>query len=199
MKAETRRDYKVGYGRPPEHTRFRKGQSGNPGGRRKEARRRIDEIVREEAFRLVRVREGDEVREMTTIEAVLRSQTQLAVKGNGSAQRAILASWLAMEAREDAEQRAVTRELLEAAVEYRQRIGAERARLAQLGLEPAPDAPHPDDVQIDLHTGAVYFNHPDFSEARRPHRCLPALASVIPLDEIDDEAEVENEAREEQS
>jgi hypothetical protein len=28
-------DYKVGPGRPPLHTRFRKGQSGNPGGRTK--------------------------------------------------------------------------------------------------------------------------------------------------------------------
>jgi len=28
-------DYKVGPGRPPLHTRFKKGQSGNPGGRRK--------------------------------------------------------------------------------------------------------------------------------------------------------------------
>ena len=28
-------DYKVGPGKPPLHTRFRKGQSGNPGGRSK--------------------------------------------------------------------------------------------------------------------------------------------------------------------
>jgi uncharacterized protein DUF5681 len=27
------RDYEVGYGKPPPHTRFRKGQSGNPRGR----------------------------------------------------------------------------------------------------------------------------------------------------------------------
>ena len=26
-------DDKIGYGRPPKHTRFKKGQSGNPGGR----------------------------------------------------------------------------------------------------------------------------------------------------------------------
>jgi hypothetical protein len=26
-------DYKIGYGKPPEHTRFRPGQSGNPAGR----------------------------------------------------------------------------------------------------------------------------------------------------------------------
>ena len=33
--ADDQHDYKVGPGRPPLHTRFRKGQSGNPGGRSK--------------------------------------------------------------------------------------------------------------------------------------------------------------------
>ena len=33
--ADDEHDYKVGPGRPPLHTRFRKGQSGNPGGRGK--------------------------------------------------------------------------------------------------------------------------------------------------------------------
>jgi hypothetical protein len=32
------KDYEVGYGRPPKHTRFPKGQSGNPKGRRKGSR-----------------------------------------------------------------------------------------------------------------------------------------------------------------
>ena len=32
---ETPQDYKVGYGRPPTHARFQKGQSGNPAGRPK--------------------------------------------------------------------------------------------------------------------------------------------------------------------
>jgi Family of unknown function (DUF5681) len=31
--AEAPRDYEVGYGKPPRHTRFKKGQSGNPRGR----------------------------------------------------------------------------------------------------------------------------------------------------------------------
>jgi hypothetical protein len=33
MPPEAPRDYKVGYGKPPRHTRFKKGQSGNPRGR----------------------------------------------------------------------------------------------------------------------------------------------------------------------
>ena len=34
--AEDEQDYKVGPGRPPLHTRFKKGRSGNPGGKRKQ-------------------------------------------------------------------------------------------------------------------------------------------------------------------
>ena len=34
---ETTGDYKVGHGKPPVGTRFKKGQSGNPGGRRVKA------------------------------------------------------------------------------------------------------------------------------------------------------------------
>jgi hypothetical protein len=30
---ETKRDYEIGYGKPPEGRRFKKGQSGNPSGR----------------------------------------------------------------------------------------------------------------------------------------------------------------------
>jgi len=33
MLADEKRDYSVGYGRPPRHTRFEKGRSGNPKGR----------------------------------------------------------------------------------------------------------------------------------------------------------------------
>jgi hypothetical protein len=48
--------YKVGYGKPPVHTRFRNGQSGNPGGR--SARTATDgakALMLEEACRTVTV------------------------------------------------------------------------------------------------------------------------------------------------
>lgn len=44
------KDYEVGYGRPPKHTRFPKGQSGNPKGRRKGSRglkTDLDEALKE--------------------------------------------------------------------------------------------------------------------------------------------------------
>lgn len=36
--------YAVGYGKPPVHTRFAKGQSGNPGGRPKEPEFRLGTV-----------------------------------------------------------------------------------------------------------------------------------------------------------
>jgi Family of unknown function (DUF5681) len=34
-------DYQVGYGKPPQHTRFKKGESGNPAGRPRHAQRQV--------------------------------------------------------------------------------------------------------------------------------------------------------------
>ncbi len=50
----------VGYGRPPVHSRFRKGQSGNPAGRRRQSEgERARKLILHEAFRMLNLREGD--------------------------------------------------------------------------------------------------------------------------------------------
>ena len=81
----------VGYRKPPVHSRFRKGQSGNPGGRPKGMTSgRAAALMQQEAYRRIRVKEGDKVVTMTVFQAVLRSLITLAMKGNSGAQRAFL-------------------------------------------------------------------------------------------------------------
>ncbi len=75
-------EYKVGYGKPPVQTRFRKGTSGNAGGRpRGMTAGRANALALNEAYRLVTVREGAKVLTLPAIQAVLRSQVALAAKG----------------------------------------------------------------------------------------------------------------------
>jgi hypothetical protein len=91
-------DQGVGYGRPPAHSRFRKGQSGNPRGRPRGARTgRTHQLVLQEAFRTVTVREGEKTLTLPAIQAVIRSAIALAAKGNGPAQRAFIDMMRALE------------------------------------------------------------------------------------------------------
>jgi len=81
-------EYRVGYGKPPEKSRFRKGQSGNPGGRPPGITAgRAKKLALKEAYRMVRVREGDRVVCVPALGAILRSLVALAAKGNAPAQR----------------------------------------------------------------------------------------------------------------
>ena len=90
-------DYKVGYRKPPAHTRFSKGKSGNPGGRpRGLTAGRATALALKEAYRLVSVKEGDKVITLPAIQA-LRSQVALATKGNGLAQRTVIEAIQAIE------------------------------------------------------------------------------------------------------
>jgi hypothetical protein len=114
--------YKVGYGRPPRHTQFRKGQSGNPGGRpRRSPRERMKALALQEAYRSIAVKEDGRTVAVPAIQAILRSQVRLAARGNVQAQRAVLAAIEAFEhndveaARVAAQQQPVTFSYNEAA------------------------------------------------------------------------------------
>ena len=81
----------VGYGRPPVHSRFRKGQSGNPSGKRRHGEaERAQALIWKEAYRSLTLREGDKLTRMPALQAVARSLMTCAVKGNVAAQRAVV-------------------------------------------------------------------------------------------------------------
>jgi hypothetical protein len=93
-----RGSYAVGKGKPPVHTQFRKGQSGNPGGRPRGATAgRAKRLALEEAYRVIAVKDGKDMVALPALQAILRSQIALAAKGNGPAQRAVIAMVQALE------------------------------------------------------------------------------------------------------
>lgn len=83
-------DYAVGYGKPPAHTRFRKGHSGNPRGRPKGALNLATDLA-EELGERIRVREGDRELSVTKQRAMLKALVARALKGDARAANAILA------------------------------------------------------------------------------------------------------------
>lgn len=80
----------VGYGRPPRATRFRKGRSGNPGGR---PRGRRNEIPYDAALgQIVMIREDGVERRVTAAEAFLLRLAKTGLEGDGASARQAMAA-----------------------------------------------------------------------------------------------------------
>ena len=82
-------DYKVGYGKPPQKTRFRKGQSGNPAGRRKGSRGLKADLHDELNARLTISIAGRKVKD-TTQRLMLRTLAARPASGNVQATRLLV-------------------------------------------------------------------------------------------------------------
>ncbi len=77
-------DYDVGYKKPPRHTRFQPGQSGNPRGRPRGTKNLKTDLIEELGEKIV-VREGDRSHKVSKQRALLKSVVNRAIQGDARA------------------------------------------------------------------------------------------------------------------
>jgi Family of unknown function (DUF5681) len=82
-------DYEVGYKKTPRHTRFRKGRSGNPNGRPRQARNLLTDL-HEELQQRITVREGGTERRISRQRAVIMRLLDKALQGELGAMAKLL-------------------------------------------------------------------------------------------------------------
>jgi hypothetical protein len=95
-------DKEVGYGRPPEHSKFKKGQSGNRSGKRR-GTKNLSTITKEVLQEPISIVENGKPRKITKLEALFRVQLDLALKGNQRAFTSVMKTYLTPEMRHELE------------------------------------------------------------------------------------------------
>jgi hypothetical protein len=164
--------YEVGYGKPPAQTQFKPGQSGNPRGRPQGARNkrpalneeRLKSIILEEAYRAIRINDGDRQIKVPMAQAIVRAVAVNAVKGQQRAQR-LFTELLSTTEKEN---RALSDAWLDVAMTYKIEWDKELDRRQRLGITDLPDPlPHPDHIILDMMTGTAYIRGPSTKEEKQ--------------------------------
>ena len=80
------RDYEVGYGKPPRHSQWKPGQSGNPKGRPKQMKD-VTALLHEALYRPVTMTQNGRRRRMPLVQVLVEGLIRLSVKGDPKARR----------------------------------------------------------------------------------------------------------------
>ena len=170
--------YKVGYGRPPVEHQYKPGESGNKLGRPKKKRLvpggtsvlplefghpLTNFLALEEAYRSVKVREGDKITEIPAIQAVLRARVAAAANGNRFAQRDVIEFVQRVEDI-DCRRRQETEKTM---MDYKRSWSREIARERAAGRPEPQPVPHPDDIIFDSTIGTSFICGPKDEEEKR--------------------------------
>jgi Family of unknown function (DUF5681) len=100
MPPKIRCDYEVGYGKPPVHTRFQKGQSGNPKGRPR-GRKNLSSLLNEALNGWVIVVENGRRKKITKREAIITQLVNKSAAADLKATQIVLALVQEVEAQAD--------------------------------------------------------------------------------------------------
>jgi len=73
-------DYEVGYGRPPKHTQFKPGHSGNIRGRPRKSKN-LDDLIERELDKTIKIKEDGATKSITKREALVTQMVNGAIKG----------------------------------------------------------------------------------------------------------------------
>ena len=89
---DDKKDYDVGYGKPPKQHQFKKGQSGNPRGRPKDSRN-LKQVLMEVAQEELPITENGQLRVVSRKEALVRTLFAKALKGDLRATKQLTDLW----------------------------------------------------------------------------------------------------------
>jgi hypothetical protein len=175
-----RRTVSSDYRKPPVEHQFKKGRSGNPNGRPKKKAvqpgfglgggiaDRLAAMVLDEAVRPVTVREGDKVSEIPAMQALIRTMLRAAAQGDTKAGRQVME----LINRAESGRSGTALEVLEYAVQYKEKYGPVFEKREREGLDALEIFPHPDDVIINMTTGEVTIDGPTTKEQAGAHNAV---------------------------
>jgi hypothetical protein len=84
--------YDVGFKKPPKHSKFKKGQSGNPKGRPKGSKS-LKEVIDKAFWRLVQMKAGEIVSKVPALEASVNAIMAKAMHGDVKAFQCVVKLW----------------------------------------------------------------------------------------------------------
>lgn len=185
----------VGYKRPPKHSQFQPGQSGNPKGRPRGAVPDLSlaeqpalEAVLKGSRKQIKIRESDRVSEMSMRDVIIQSIFKSAATGNARSQG------LALDVIRQAEQKHAQEVQEKSAFwsHYKEVMSARLQDAAAKG-EPAPHMlPHPDDIAIDALDGPKFLGPVDEEGEAKIKETIALCETLILQDVLDERSKRRN-------